>query len=71
MPPIIMNRFDTNRKNFKLLPISILIGIGCLYHGIKKHDFYIQQLFLIGCGVFMPLRIPIYALAFQNKIEIL
>ena len=65
-----MNRFDTNRKYFNLLPISILIGIGCFDYGIKKFDFNIQQLFLISSGIFMALGIPIYALVFQKKIEV-
>lgn len=65
-----MNRFETNRKNFKLLPISIIIGIGCGYYGVKDFEINIQSFALVGVGIFMTLGIPIYAILYQKKIEI-
>lgn len=60
-----MNRFETERKNFWLLPISIIIGIGSCYVGIKE-----QTLILIGFGLFMALCFPIFAWSHQMKIEL-
>lgn len=70
LSPIEMNRFETNRKNFWLLPVSVIIGIGCGYYGIKDFEFSIQSFALVGVGFFMTIGIPIYALLYQKKIEI-
>jgi hypothetical protein len=65
-----MNRFETDRKNFWLLPVSIIIGIGCGYYGIKDFEFKLQSVALLCGGIFMAIGIPIYALLYQKKIEI-
>jgi hypothetical protein len=65
-----MNRFETNRKSFWLIPISIIIGIGCSYIGVKNFEVNIQSFALLGVGFFMTLGIPIYAILYQKKIEI-
>lgn len=65
-----MNRYETNRKNFWLLPISIIIGIGCGYYGINDFECSLQSFVLVGVGIFMTFGIPIYAILYQKKIEI-
>lgn len=65
-----MTNFETNKKNFKLLPISIVLGVGCLIYGAKDFEFKLQPLFLIAVGIFLAIGIPIYAIAYQKQIEI-
>jgi len=65
-----MNKFETNKKNFWLLPISIIIGIGSLYFGLKDFDFEREPILLVAFGIFMLIAIPIYAVLYQKKIEV-
>ncbi len=65
-----MNTFETNRKNFRLLPISIIMGIGSFYYGFNIASFSLQKLFLIAGGFFFSIGIPLYALLSQKRIDI-
>ena len=66
-----MNKFETNKKNFRLLPISIIMGIGGFYYGFN-HDSksFLQNIFLIVFGFFFSIGIPLYAILSQKRVEI-